>query len=89
MKVDLKDKKLIIRFTYGVKDCSSRYTKCDIIELDGTRNADAIVYCHPEKDKFQKKVGRKFALRRALAFYGFSREDRTVIWSQVLKQMGV
>lgn len=58
-----------------------RCTECYIESGDDIISAYA--YCHPE-DAFNKAVGRKIALTRALRAWKFNKKLRTKIWKQYL-----
>lgn len=53
-----------------------------IIEKNGVKVSEARSYCSVH-DNFNKAIGRKVALERAL--FGFSIEDRTLLWKKYIE----
>lgn len=91
-----------IRFRYGtqrVTDVTTgitkahRVTRCMITEIPVPKwNAfDSFcgeAVCSPH-DKFDRKIGRKLALTRAIKWAAFSREDRRAAWKAYLERRNV
>ena len=78
MKVEVDDITYTIRFRY---DDEHRWTTAKIDEWLGWSDCSS-------KDVYNKKVGRKIALARAMESAGFSKEIRTKIWNS-LKEKGL
>jgi len=61
-----------------------RCTECEIIDTNSDQVlASGRAFCHPE-DQFNKEIGRKKALERALK--GFSKEFREEAWLAYMKR---
>lgn len=62
-------------------------TKAIVIDRDGQVIAEKVAVCY-FKDKFEKRVGRKIALSRALTASHLPKEERKEIWDTYLKKNG-
>lgn len=62
------------------KPTFKKVTTCIILQ-DKVEIVRASTTCAP-KDKFEKTVGRKYSLNRALDILGLNREERTEFWKQ-------
>lgn len=67
----------------GGKQMKVRYTHCEIFKLDEADEpcliSEGVAKCSAG-DNFQKKVGRKIALTRALNKAGLSKAERSLVW---------
>lgn len=89
MKVILNDETLVIKFQYSKRNKNARrHTTC-IISRPLTSAcpkeilAQAEVVCDT-RDRDVKLIARKTSLKRALLEAGYNREERTVIWKQIV-----
>lgn len=79
LKMELSNgKKFAFRFMHNPED---RVTGCEVLDDKGFL-AQGYAFCHP-KDRYNKVIGRKLALRDALQ-YCFTYEERQEIWHKLL-----
>jgi len=81
MKVEIKEKNYFINWKH-LTDGNNKGTICsiilgDLVIAEGKTKLSL-------KDIFDKKIGRKLSLKRALKDGGFSREERKKVWRSYL-----
>jgi len=82
-KVQYKESEFNVSFQHPTSDGETvrRGTVCTVEGPEGA--VIGISICHPE-DNFDRSVGRKRALTRALA--PFEKEFRTAVWSEYFRR---
>jgi hypothetical protein len=91
MLAEFNGKKYKIGFTYSDRGI----TYCRVIQIKNFGDNQIAILsgigyaqCYA-KDVFERKIGRKIALARALKGAGISRSERTLVWEQFIKQCKV
>lgn len=87
LEIKLDDnRKWKVYFQYGSDAKSGRITICVIESEEGDRSCrgECTLYF---KDKFDKTVGRKIAMERAMKDGNMTKETRTIIWDAYITKM--
>lgn len=86
MLIKLGEREFKLKFNYYTFDDND--VEC-ILYLKNKDNYDVYACGYAicsHLDQFVRKIGRKVALARTLKEYGFSREDRTEVYKQLVAQ---
>jgi hypothetical protein len=79
METVSEDVEIKVSFAYGGQCWNAKVTYCYLYDPDGVQVGQGVAACHPT-DNFNKIVGRKLALSRALKNAGLGKAERTKVW---------
>lgn len=78
MKIQVDGKEFTLEFRHNFKGDANLGSTCSI-KPEGGEEVVGVAKLHP-KDQACRMKGRKYALKRALAFPEFSKDFRTKFW---------
>jgi len=80
LRTIVNNQEIEVLFKHYVKDDPAPHTECAIVTPQKTYRGSA--YCH-NGDQYNRAVGRKIALARALYMaYPDNKDARTAVWSE-------
>lgn len=98
MKTNIGKKTMIIKWRHNNPNqvtnnlnqvsCNNGFTECFIKDTDGKVYANTTAICSGE-DNFNKNVGRKISLARALNEINISKTERQQVWHDYDREIGL
>jgi hypothetical protein len=79
MILTINDEVLVVKFRHQTTE-ENRHSECTITTQAGAFVGKGYAKCHP-KDNFNKEIGRRKSMEKAMEDASLSKEDRAVMWS--------